>query len=180
MVHELGKTLFSRATRLAGNDWSDANDLVQDAYTKALREWDKVRGWPRDRQLAWLTTVMTSKKIDEWRKSKRRVTYPVAEVPDIRTAPSSESVALDRHALDQVDAVISAMPPARRNVAHLRWRCGWTNQEIAECLGIAAATVRGHVMRALQQLNEEVRPEVPFIDDVPDDDEEIPGEREEA
>jgi len=38
----------------------------------------------------------------------------------------------------------------------------------------------GELAAALRQLNAEVRPELPFIDDIPDDDEEIPGEREEA
>lgn len=179
LVLELGKTLFGRALRLTDGDWSEAEDLIQEAFTAALAAWDKVGGWPRDRQLAWLTRVMMNKKIDAWR-SERRGSFPVAEVPDIRTAPSPESVVLSQHALGRCDAVIAAMPAERRKVAFLRWYCGWTTREIAEWNGIAEATVRGHLMRAVRQLNEEVRPDVPFIDDVADDDEEIPAEREEA
>jgi RNA polymerase sigma-70 factor (ECF subfamily) len=173
---ELIKILFGRALRLTG-DWSEADDLVQEAFTAALEKWDQVGGWPRDRQLAWLTRVMMNKKIDAWRSGRRR-SYPVAEVPDIRTAPSPESAVLDQRALDRCDEVISAMPPERRKVAQLRWYCLWTVKEIAACNGISEATVRGHLMRARRQLNEEVGPEVPFLDDVPDD--ESPDEREEA
>lgn len=174
---ELGREIFGRGMRLTG-DWSQAEDLVQEAFTAALDAWDKVGGWPRERQLAWLTRVMMNKKIDEWR-AERRGSYPVAEVPDIRTVPSAESVVLDQQALARCDAVIAGMPAERRKVAFLRWYRRWTTREIAEWNGITQVTVRRHLMLALRQLNEEVRPEVPFIDDVPDDDE-IPGEREEA
>jgi RNA polymerase sigma factor (sigma-70 family) len=176
---ELSSNLFGRALRLTGGDWSEAEDLNQEAFTAALAAWDTVGGWPRDKQLAWLTRVMMNKKIDAWR-SERRGSYPVAEVPDIRTAPSPESVVLNQHALGRCDAVISAISHERRKVAFLRWYCGWTTREIAEWNGIATATLRGHLMRAVRQLNEQVRPEVPLIDDVLDDDEEIPGEQEEA
>jgi RNA polymerase sigma-70 factor (ECF subfamily) len=179
MSLELAKVLFGRALRATGGDWSEAEDLTQEAFTAALAAWDTVGAWPRDRQLAWLTRVVTNKKIDAWR-SERRGSYPVAEVPDIRTMPSAESVALSAQALARCDAVISSMPPERRKVAFLRWRCGWTTREIAEWNGIKQSTVRGHLMRALQQLNAEVRPELPFTDDIPDNDQEIPGEREEA
>jgi RNA polymerase sigma-70 factor (ECF subfamily) len=175
---EVSSILFGRALRCTG-DWDQAQDLVQEAFTAALDRWDRIGALPRDHQLAWLTSVMTNKKIDMWRSERRRGTYPVAEVPDIRTAPSAESVVLNEHALARCDVVISEMPPERRKVAFLRWYCRWTVKEIAEWNGIAASTVRGHLMRALQQLNDEVRPEVPFIDDVLDDDE-VPGEREEA
>ena len=179
MALELSKILFWRAMRMTGGDWDEADDLVQEAFTAALAAWNKVGGRPRDGQLAWLTSVMTNKKIDAWR-SERKGSYPVAEVPDIRAAASPESVVLSQQALARCDAVIKSMPPERRKVAFLRWYCGWTTREIAEWNGIKESTVRGHVMKALRQLNAEVRPELPFIDDIPDDDEEIPGEREEA
>ena len=108
---------------------------------------------------------------------------PPAARPAGRTwprAPSAESVVLSKQALARCDAVISAMPAERRKVAFLRWYCGWTTREIPEWNGIKESTVRGHLMRALRQLNAEVWPVLPFIDDVLDDDEEIPGEREEA
>jgi RNA polymerase sigma-70 factor, ECF subfamily len=174
---ELSAELFGRAMRLTG-DWSQADDLVQDAFTAALAGWDRVGGWPRDRQLAWLTRVMMNKKIDAWR-AERKGSHPVAEVPDIWIAPSAEAVALSRQALARCDAVISGMPAGRRKVAVLRWYCGWTTREIADWNGISPVTVRRQLMLALRQLNDEVRPEVPFFDDVPDDDE-IPGKREEA
>jgi RNA polymerase sigma-70 factor, ECF subfamily len=174
---ELGETLFGRAYRLT-NDWSESQDLVQEAFTAALARWDEIGGQPRDKQLAWLTRVVMNKRIDAWRSERKR-TNPVAEVPDIRAAPSAESVVLNQEALSGCDAAISAMPPQQRKVAFLRWYCRWTTREIAEWNGIAEATVRVHLMRAVRQLNEEVRPEVPFIDDAPDSNE-IPGEREEA
>lgn len=177
MALELGKLLFWRAMRMTG-DWEEADDLVQEAFTAALAVWDRIGGSPRDVQLSWLTRVMTNKKVDAWR-SERRGSYPVAEVPDVQVAASAESVVLSQQALARCDAVISSMPAERRKVAFLRWYCGWTTKEIADWNGIKESTVRGHVMKALRQLNAEVRPELPFIDDAPDD-EEIPGEREEA
>ena len=174
---ELSGVLFGRALRLTG-DWCEADDLVQEAFTAALTNWDKISGRPRDQQLGWLNRVMINKKIDRWRTAGKR-SIPVAEVPEIRTAASSEEVALVRHALDRCDAVIKAMPPERRKAAFLRWYCRWTAREIADWSGIAESTVRGHLMWALRRLNEEARPELPFIDDLIEDDE-FPGRQEEA
>jgi RNA polymerase sigma-70 factor (ECF subfamily) len=172
---EVSSELFSRALRLAG-DWAEADDLVQEAFTAVLTDWGRVRGYPRDQQLAWLNRVMINKQVDRWRVGRRHAS-PVAEVPDIRAAASAESIALDREALRRCDEVIKSMPPERRKAAFLRWYCGWSAAEIAEWNGVAAPTVRVHLMLALKQLNEEVRPHVPFIDDV---DDQNAGKREEA
>jgi len=175
---ELADILFSRAVRLTG-DWAEADDLVQEAFTAALTAWDTVGSYPHrgNQQLAWLNRVMINKKIDRWRAAQR-LGRPVAEVPDLWTAASAESVALDREALRRCDEVIRKMPPERRKAAFLHWYCGWTAREIADWNAVEASTVRGHLMRALRQLNEEVQAEMPFIDDLKDD--EDTGKREEA
>lgn len=158
--------MLSRARRLA-TDWDDAEDLVQEAFTAALKDWSRIRRYPPSRQDAWLTRVMVNKQIDRWRTGRRH-SIPVAEVPELRTAASAEQVALDRAALHRCDEAISAMPPQQRKTAFLRWYCGWTASEIAEWNGVKGGTVRVHLSRALKQLNEEVRPHMPFIDDLDD------------
>ncbi len=166
---------LSRARRLTDN-LADAEDLVQEAFTAALARWDKIRLQSQDHQLAWLTRVMINKKIDQWRTPHA---IPVPEVRDPQGATASaERTALDREALARCDQVIRTMPPEQRKTAFLRWYCGWTTSEIAEWNGVAEATVRVHLWRARQQLNEEARPHMPFIDDV--DDDKDTGGREEA
>jgi DNA-directed RNA polymerase specialized sigma24 family protein len=128
--------------------------------------------------MTWLNRVVINKKIDRWR-TEQKWSIPVAEVPETRTTASAEDVALARHALDQCDVVIKAMAPERRKAAFLRWYCGWGVKEIADWCGIAESTVRGHLMWARRQLNDEARQELPFIDDLIEDDE-FPGRREEA
>jgi RNA polymerase sigma factor (sigma-70 family) len=164
---EVSRFLFAQAYRITG-DWAESEDLVQEAITAALDIWDRFSGWPRTVQVSWLSRVVVNKKIDWWRTGHRR-NYPLAEVPDIRVSVSTETVALNCSVLDRVDEVIKQMPPERKKVAFLRWYCCWTIKEIAEWNGVTPSTVRGHVMWALRELNEKVRPELPFIDDITDD-----------
>jgi RNA polymerase sigma factor (sigma-70 family) len=156
--------MLSRARRLA-TDWADAEDLVQEAFTAALRDWGQFRRYTPSRKDAWLTRVMVNKQVDRWRTGRRH-SIPVAEVPELRASASAEQVALDRAALRRCDQVISTMPLEQRKTAFLRWYCGWTTSEIARWNGVAASTVRVHLSRALKQLNEEARPHMPFVDDL--------------
>jgi DNA-directed RNA polymerase specialized sigma24 family protein len=82
---------------------------------------------------------MINKKIGRWRTEGRRG-HPVAEVPDIQTAPSPEDVVLDERTLGRFDAAIKDLPPVRRKVAFLHWYCGWTVRQIAEWNGSTAST----------------------------------------
>ena len=53
----------------------------------------------------------------------------------------------------------------RQKVAFLRWNEDWSAAEIAGWLGIAQATVRGHLKEARDELIIQVGAQVPFIGD---------------
>ena len=60
---------------------------------------------------------------------------------------------------------IDQMPPIRRTVVSLVWGESWTPRRVAEHLGVASSTVRGHLWEARKQLRAMVGHLVPFIDD---------------
>ena len=55
--------------------------------------------------------------------------------------------------------------PVRQKIAFLRWNEEWTSGEIATWLGIAQATVRGHLRDARKDLRSQAGADVPFISD---------------
>jgi RNA polymerase sigma-70 factor (ECF subfamily) len=61
-------TLYNVALRLVGSA-SDAEDLVQEAVTKAWRAWDKYEQGTNCR--AWLVTILRNTFINQFRRASR-------------------------------------------------------------------------------------------------------------
>jgi RNA polymerase sigma-70 factor (ECF subfamily) len=97
--------LLQEALRLTRGDASEAEDLVQDTFLKALRH-DRNGREIRDRSRRWLLTILTNTYIDRYR---RRAVRPTE-------LPYDEAVALPLAAVDR-----DASPPAEDGVAALPW-----------------------------------------------------------
>jgi RNA polymerase sigma-70 factor (ECF subfamily) len=164
--------LFVRALVLAQGHRQKAEDLVQDVFHDAIKQWKDVRGYPADRQERWLYRVLHNKTVDMWRGGRRLIA-----LPEEAAMPSERDVhheALCRVAVERVWKCLQSMPPSRHHVACLRWIAGWETSEIAQRLGISPSTVRVHLKYARDVLRRELGPDVPFIDDL-DYDEQQPG-----
>lgn len=127
-------------------------DLVQEAFEAAVVRWSTFRALGEEERRRWLYAVVHNKSIDSYRKYGRVV--PLDLEADAPTLPGA--VARDR-ALDAIVAaqcwqIVQQMPLERRRVAHLRWWGEWTSREIADCLGIAQSTVRGHLKLARDEI----------------------------
>jgi RNA polymerase sigma-70 factor (ECF subfamily) len=126
---------------------SDAEDLTQDCYMRALRSWGAFQG-TGSRQ-AWLFAIARSTQVDWVRKRHRqkRLLEERSEndEPEVMMGPSSDEAeaiwqAVDRLASDQ------------REVVHLRFAGGLSYGEIAETLGVPVGTIRSRLFRSLQAL----------------------------
>jgi RNA polymerase sigma factor (sigma-70 family) len=156
--------LFSYACTLPGVDRPTAEDLVQETFHNAALSWDKLAGRDLVGRRQWLFKAVRNKAIDHWRRNGRCEPRPeVVEAPI--AVPDTAYRVLCATALARCWSVVEGMPPMRQKVAFLRWNEDWSAAEIAGWLGIAQATVRGHLKEARDELAIQVGAQVPFIGD---------------
>lgn len=150
MLEMSGDRLRSVALRLCRNE-TDAKDLVQDTWEKALRT--LANDPSQHLSEAWLTTVLHNAFIDQCRRRKREgVTEPVENVP--LPAPEPEEARV-WHSItaEQMAAAVAALPEEFRRV-YASFASGASYVEIAERLGVPAATVGTRISRARKRLRE--------------------------
>lgn len=130
--------LFSLAYRTAfrvGGDRTEAQDLAQEALTRAYVHWSKLD----ERRQAWIVTTTVRLAIDRWRRQQRQ--------------PSSDGTvdgAVDAIAAERLDLlrVLSRLPRRQREVATLRYLEDWPVRDVAAALGCSEGSVKRHASRA--------------------------------
>lgn len=161
---DVSAALFSYACTLPGIDRQAADDLVQEAFHDVALSWEKLANRDPGGRRQWLFRVVRNKAVDQWRKNGR--CEPSGDLVGPRSAdPDATDRIVCADALERCWSAVRAMPPMRQKVAFLRWNEDWSVTEIAEWLGIAQATVRGHLKEARDELIVQVGAQVLFIGD---------------
>ena len=141
---------FNYARWLTKND-ADAEDVVQDAYVRALRFFSSLRG---EDARAWLLTIVRN---TWYGRFPRRAGGVVATVAD-EDADNRADVSLDPEAqmiqqqtVEQVRRALEALPADFREVLVLRELEGLSYKEIAAIVGIPLGTVMSRLARARER-----------------------------
>jgi len=155
--------LLRTGLRLTKNQ-SDAEDLVQEAFTKAYRFWDKFE--PGSNCRAWLFKIMTNIFINNYRsKSRSPLTANLDEIDDnylygqLAGADSSDNPEKDFFAKildDDVKRAIDNLPDDFRLVAVLSFLEGFSYQEIADIADLQLGTVKSRLHRGRKLLQTEL------------------------
>jgi RNA polymerase sigma-70 factor (ECF subfamily) len=151
--------LFATALRLTRNR-SDAEDLVQDTFVKALRFSGQFT--PGTNLKAWLYTILHN----TWRNRRRDAARDTVEIDSPRvdeaaaTGPEAgdtpERILL-RATLDaDLQAALDALPEAFRQAVWLRDVEEFSYAEIAAMLGIPIGTVMSRISRGRRLLFEKL------------------------
>jgi len=121
---------------------SGAEDLVQDAFVKALDKWRPDA--PPEAFRAWAKTTMVRLSISKWRKSSReKVAFQQHGIaPDI-TAPE---------VFPEVTAALAGLSPRQRTSTVLRYYEDLTEAEVAERMGVRIGTVKALLHQARERL----------------------------
>jgi RNA polymerase sigma-70 factor (sigma-E family) len=137
-----------RFARLLTGDRHHAEDLVQEALSKAYLRWDRmIRSEQPD---AYLRRMVINASRSWWRRRTNRETP--CEVSGDRVAPGQmETETVER---DEMWQRIARLPERQRTVLVLRYYEDLDDAAIADILGCTAVTVRTHAMRALNTLRE--------------------------
>lgn len=154
--------LYSAAMRMTRNP-QDAEDLVQEAYTKAYSSFHQYR--PGTNLKAWLYRILTNTYINLYRKKQRQPleadTDTVEDWQMARAAEhtssglrSAETEALDHLPDSEVKDALQAIPEEFRLAVYFADVEGYAYKEIAEILDIPIGTVMSRLHRGRKQLRE--------------------------
>lgn len=161
LVHEHQGALFQRALSLSGHQ-SDAWDLVQDTFERALRMLSC--DYPREQTRGWLLLTLRNLFIDRERARRRQRNFPLVDDLAAPETPSELDQAHWRRVEDEaLERCLNRLDVRLREVYLLRAGGGRSLASIGQELGIPLATAGTRLHRARARLRtlllSEVNPE---------------------
>ncbi len=138
LIEAHGAELLRHAKRLAGE--GAAEDVLQDAFLKALRSYPRLRH--DDHLRAWLFRVTTTTAFDH--HSKRKGEVLVESIPERTDDPTYDDGAFDD--------LIDGLSEASRDAIRLRFVDDLTYDEMAQKLGCSEEAARQRVSSGVREL----------------------------
>ncbi len=150
-----GPALLRLAYTLTGNA-ADAEDVVQDALSRALPRWDRIAAM--EDVDAYVRRMVVNAHTSWWRRWRRRES-PVETVYDVETPGEPGSYDGPRVEHDErrrIWAACRALPEAQRTAVVLRYYEQLEYAEIAALTGVREGSVRSRVSRGIAALRVEL------------------------
>lgn len=140
-----GPRMFRLALRLTGGLDADAEDVVQEAWRRAIRGLEGFEG--RSSLATWLTSIVTRCALERHRANRRTADEEPGEIP---LSPSQERTS---SRLD-LEHAFASLPPGFRTVLVLHDLEGYRHADIAELLGVSEGTSKSQLSRARARMRE--------------------------
>jgi RNA polymerase sigma factor (sigma-70 family) len=158
---ELAMPLFDSLYNFAGwlvHNKSNAEDLVQETYLKALRSFASFQ--PGTNFRAWMFRILRNTFLSSRSTLDRRMTVEIDSEDDLLVLPAisttPESLLIERLGKNAVQKAIEQLPVIFREVILLCDVEDASYQEIAEILSIPMGTVMSRLARARKAVRESV------------------------
>lgn len=146
-----GAIVFGAAVQLLG-DHQLAEECTQDVFMTLWREAGKFDVSRGTRLSTWLYAVARNRAITLDRRRRARPATPVADVPEVHTAPDPADVVSKADEQERVVAALAELPGEQLEVVKLAYFEGLTQDAIAGRLDLPLGTVKGRARLALDRL----------------------------
>jgi len=147
------KTLYFYLLKISGSAQL-AEDLTQETFVRATIHLNKYEG---EEARAWLFKVARNVYLDEWRKQKRRKTFPLSmfssKVNMISSDGTPESFLLKQESLQRLEDLLEFLPEQYRSIIYLREFEEFSYREIMQALQLTEAQVKVTLHRARKRLS---------------------------
>jgi RNA polymerase sigma-70 factor (ECF subfamily) len=128
-------------------NWTDADDMTQDCFLRALRAWGQYRA--EASRKAWLWGIAKRTRADWFRRKQRQAAIVTEDVEAlIKEVPNERK----NDKIDLVWDAIKKLSREKMDVIHLKFTAGLSYAQIAEALGIPVGTVRSRLHRGLNEV----------------------------
>jgi RNA polymerase sigma-70 factor (ECF subfamily) len=118
-------------------DLGQAQDAVQEAFTRAFRRWDRLAHY--DRPAAWVRTVAMNVARNRWRRMRAARAHARYHRNEVVDGPSPDRVALAR--------ALATLPESHRRAVVLFHVADLSIADIANQEGVAEGTVKSWLHR---------------------------------
>jgi RNA polymerase sigma-70 factor (sigma-E family) len=139
-----------RLARVLTGDAAHAEDVVQEALSRALPRWSRISGLSDP--YAYVRRMVVNEHTSWWRRFRRRETPVPEPVGHDVEAPATGS----REEHDRIWAACRRLPEAQRTAVVLRFYEQLEYAEIAELTGVREGSVRSRVSRGLAALRNDL------------------------
>jgi RNA polymerase sigma-70 factor (ECF subfamily) len=145
--------LYGFASRRCGGDRALAEDVTQEAWLRAVREWHR-SGIPRE-PLAWLTVVARNLIHNHYR---RRTGVPLDAVAsaELLAAVEDDQVSDSAEVASMVNQAIERLPPGQARLLEAFHFDRFKVTQIAARFGLSERAVEGRLRRARERLRREL------------------------
>jgi RNA polymerase sigma-70 factor (ECF subfamily) len=124
-------------------DRAEAQDVVQEAYCRALARWKRISGY--EDPVAWVRKVAWNLATSRFRKQRTITDFLRRQREQHHDGPSPDRVALV--------GALAAIPPQQRKAVVLHYIAQLSVAEIAAQEGVAEGTVKSWLSRGRAALN---------------------------
>lgn len=129
---------------------SEAEDLIQEVFFRALQSADSFEELGPSQQRAWLYRTLKNAYCDRYRRNKLEAQYLQTQTEEDTACPDP--------GMEQVETalVLQRLSPEDRTLFTLRYLEGYTASEIARMLHLPPGTIRSRLCRCRALLKKEL------------------------
>ena len=146
LFHEHARSLV-RLARLFADDRNAAEDLVQEAFLRLRRSFQRIES--PDRTAAYLRSIVLNLARDHNRRGLMSLRH---RMPEEETRLSAEDRIVMREDQQQVIDALQALPRRQRDCVTLKYYLDLSIPDIAMTLGISVNSVKTHLQRGMAGL----------------------------
>ena len=150
---ETVQPLYGYTSRRCGGDRELAEDVTQEAWLRAIREW-RVRGLPA-KPLAWLMAVSRNLIVDQLRR-REHVPLEAVSATDVLAAVDDGNVSASVEIVSLVTAALTRLSRAEAQLLEAFHFERFKVAQLATTYGVSERAIEGRLRRARARLRQQI------------------------